>query len=230
MLVIALLIVLSSVIAFFIYGKNWDVLGIVPTKKRALYFFIGFLFVAILCMLIIFIETVIYFIKWRINQPVNFFLVSKAVGHYFIAVFTEELVFRGFLLYILVKTVKEENAKIISAVCFGFHHWFSYEMFGAGFIPMIYVFIITSLAGYVWAGAFIKSGTIWLALGMHFSWNLIQSLFKGKVPYGSIVYNQVSKTELSDLSNLFLSLFTGIFPSVVMYLGLYLYFNAKKVY
>jgi uncharacterized protein len=62
---------------------------------------------------------------------------------------------------------------------------------------------------------------------MHFSWNLIQSLFKGKVPYGSILYNQVSKTELSDLNNLFLSLFTGIFPSVVMYLGLLLYFNKK---
>ncbi|QSB29262.1 CPBP family intramembrane metalloprotease [Flavobacterium sp. CLA17] len=100
-------------------------------------------------------------------------------------------------------------------------------MFGAGFIPMMYVFIITGLTGYVWAGAFIKSGTIWLALGMHFGWNLIQSLFKGKVPYGSMVHNQVSKTELN---NLFLSLFTGVFPSVVMYLGLNLYFNTKKVH
>jgi len=230
MLGIALLLVLSSVAAFFIYRKDWDVLGIVPTNKRILYFFISFLLVAILCMLTIFIESVICCIKWKINQPVNFFLLQKAVGYYLIAALTEELVFRGFFLYVLVKAIKTENAKIISAVCFGFYHWFSYEMFGAGIIPMLYVFIVTGLAGYVWAGAFIKSGTIWLPLGMHFSWNMIQSLFKGKIPYGSIVYNQVSRTELSDLNNLLLSLFTGIFPSVVMYLGLYLYFNVKKVH
>jgi len=228
MLGIALLLALSSSTAYFIYGKGWDILGILPTQKRTLYFFLGFLLVAILCLLTILFESVLCSIKWKINQPVNFSLLKKAVSYYFIAAFTEELVFRGFLLYMLVKTIKTENAKIISAVCFGLYHWFSYEMFGAGIIPMTYVFIITGLAGYIWAGAFVKSGTIWLALAMHFSWNLIQSLFKGKGPYGSIVYHQISRTELSDLNNLFLSLFTGIFPSVIMYLGLHLYFSAQK--
>jgi membrane protease YdiL (CAAX protease family) len=228
MLGITFLLILSSVLAFFIYGKKWDVLDIVPTKKRMLYFFIGFLLVSVLCLLTLFIESLICSIKWKINQPIDFFLLRRAIGYYFIAALTEELVFRGFLLYVLAKTIKVQNAKIISAVCFGFYHLFSYEMFGAGIIPMAYIFIITGLAGYVWSCGYIKSGTIWLALGMHFSWNMIQSLFSGKTPYGSILYNQISKTELSDLNNLFLSLFTGIFPSVIMYLGLYFFFNRKK--
>jgi membrane protease YdiL (CAAX protease family) len=229
MLGVLLLIVLSSVIAFLMYGKQWDVLGILPSRKRMLYFFISILLVAVLCFSTIWIDSAIRLIRWEIKMPVDFFLLGAAARYYFIAALTEELVFRGFLLYVLTKAVNAKTARIFSALCFGFYHWFSYEMFGAGIVPMMYIFIITGLAGYVWAGAFIKSGTIWLALGMHFSWNLTQSLFKGKEPYGSLLYYQISKTELSDLSNLFLSLFTGIVPSIAMYLALHYYLNVKKV-
>lgn len=229
MLGVALLIVLSSVIAFFMYGKEWDVLGILPSRKRMLYFFISMQLVAVLCFSTIWIDSTIRLIRWKIKEPVDFFLLEAAARYYFIAALTEELVFRGFLLYALAEAVNAKTARIFSALCFGFYHWFSYEMFGAGIVPMMYICIITGFAGYVWAGAFIKSGTIWLALGMHFSWNLAQALFKGKEPYGSLLFYQVSKTGLSDLSNLFLSLFTGIVPSIVMYLGLHLYFTVKKV-
>lgn len=227
MLGIIVLLLLSFALAFFCYGKDFDVIGTLPNKKRLVYFFIGFVLVAVVALLNIFIESAVCSIEWKIKQPIDFLLLRKAVYYYFIAALTEELIFRGFLLYFLADKIKTQRAIVISAVCFGFYHWFSYGMFGKGVVPLLYVFFITGLAGYVWAYAFVKSNTIWLPLGMHFSWNMIQSLFKGTGQYGAILYSQSGKVSLSDINNLFLSLFTGIFPSLIMYFGLYLYFKKK---
>ncbi|NNK76373.1 MAG: CPBP family intramembrane metalloprotease, partial [Maribacter sp.] len=77
----------------------------------------------------------------------------------------EELIFRGAILYILIKKIGVNWACIISAIAFGIYHWFSYQMFGRGMIPMIYVFLLTGAAGWMFAYAFARTRSIYAPLG-----------------------------------------------------------------
>jgi membrane protease YdiL (CAAX protease family) len=214
----------------YLYFKNTvDVIGLMPNRNRIVLFGGGFLFASILVLLNCLIESSIFSAEWKLNEPVNFSLLGKATQYFFISVFTEELIFRGILLYIFIDKIGIKKAALISAAAFGTYHWFSYGMFGSGIIPMLYVFLITSLAGYVWGIAFAKSKTLLLPLGLHFGWNLINSLFQKSQPYGEIVFHQVSKAAISDVNKLFVSLFTGIFPGILTYVALYLMFRKKEL-
>jgi len=228
MLGLILLLSVTFGIGYFYHKNLADTIGLIPNRKKALYFLTGFLLVSAIALLNCFIESSLISAAWKLNNPVNFSLLGKAVRYFFISVFTEELIFRGILLYILIDKIGTQKAVLVSATVFGVYHWFSYGMFGSGIVPMLYVFLITALAGYVWGIAFAKSGSLLLPLGLHFGWNLINSFFRKSQPYGEILYHQVDKATLSDLDNLFVSLFTGIFPCILMYLTVYLIFRKRK--
>lgn len=229
MLGLILLLAITFGLGYFYYKKLTDVIGFIPNRKNMLYFFASFLLVSAIALLNCFIESILISAEWELNNPVNFSLLRKAAQYFFISAFTEDLIFRGILLYILIDKIGTQKAILFSATVFGVYHWFSYGMLGSGIVPMLYVFLVTALAGYVWGIAFAKSRTILLPLGLHFGWNLINSLFQKSQPYGEILYHQVTKAALSDLNNLFVSLFTGIFPSILTYLALYLIFIKKKL-
>ncbi|TPD71230.1 CPBP family intramembrane glutamic endopeptidase [Flavobacterium microcysteis] len=229
MLGLILLLSITYGLSYFYHKSLSDTIGLIPNRKKMLYFLAGFLLVSTIALFNCFIESSLISAEWKLNNPINFSLLAKAAWYFFISVFTEELIFRGILLYILIEKIGAKKAVLVSAMIFGIYHWFSYGMFGSGIIPMLYIFFITTLAGYVWGIAFTKSKTLLLPLGFHFGWNLINSLFRKSQPYGEILYHQVNKATLSDLNNLFVSLFTGIFPSILMYLAVYLMFRKKKV-
>ncbi|MBO9674341.1 MAG: CPBP family intramembrane metalloprotease [Sphingobacteriaceae bacterium] len=82
----------------------------------------------------------------------------------------EELIFRGALLYILIKKLNATKAVILSAIAFGIYHWFSYGMLGQPF-QMLIVFISTGSMGYLLALAFVKARSILLPFALHFGYN-----------------------------------------------------------
>jgi hypothetical protein len=91
-------------------------------------------------------------------------------------VLTEELIFRGALLYILLQKIGSPKSIWISAIAFGVYHWFSYGVLG-NLQAMILVFIRTGLMGYAWAWAFAKTRSILLPFGLHLGWNVTYKLF-----------------------------------------------------
>jgi membrane protease YdiL (CAAX protease family) len=50
---------------------------------------------------------------------------------------SEDLVFRGILLYILIKKIGIQKGGVLSAITFGIYHWFSYKMINGPIIPLI---------------------------------------------------------------------------------------------
>jgi membrane protease YdiL (CAAX protease family) len=50
---------------------------------------------------------------------------------------TEDLAFRGALLYILIKKIGVQKGFFLSAITFGIYHWFSYGMINGPIIPLI---------------------------------------------------------------------------------------------
>lgn len=218
MLGILLLIIFYSIIVLFFEKKIYDGLGLMPTTGRLKYFCAGFLATGLIVIINILIETLACSIIWELKDPVRFYAIARNAWMFFTAVLTEELFFRGILLYLLLRFAKEQYSALISSACFGVYHWFSYGMLGAPIVPLLYVFTVTSLAGYCFSLAYLKSRTLWLPLGMHFGWNSINSLFNAKGNYNAVLFVKTSAAPLGEGANLLLSLVTGLLPAVLMYL------------
>lgn len=132
------------------------------------------------------------------------------------SVLTEELIFRGALLYILIRKLGSRKGILISAIAFGIYHWFSYGVFG-NLMAMVLVFIGTGLMGYAWAWAFSKTQSIMLPFGFHLGWNLIYNTIFSKGPLGESLVISQGGNELTGWASL-LNFVSGliIVPALVL--------------
>jgi hypothetical protein len=76
-------------------------------------------------------------------------------------------------------------ACLISAIAFGIYHWFSYGLIGGRIIPMIYVFLLTGAAGWMFAFAFAKTKSLYVSIGLHFGWILMSIVVFSEGPLGN---------------------------------------------
>ena len=202
MLGIIVAITFSWILLFFVEQKNILSLGLLPIAKRLKQFFIGFLITAILCALVQYAESLLKSSTWVLNETISNQLILKAFWWDFRSVLTEELIFRGAILYILIQKLGSNKGILISAIAFGIYHWFSFGVLG-NIIAMIIVFIGTGLMGYAWAWAFSKTKSILLPLGFHLGWNFIHNTIFSKGPLGELVLIAQGGNELLGWNSLF---------------------------
>lgn len=125
--------------------------------------------------------------NYVVNLSFNFKLLLSGAFFDFKSVVTEELVFRGTLLYILLKKIKARYALLISGITFGIYHWFSFGILGQ-IVPMLVILITIGLTGYAWAWAFKKSGSILVPIGLHLGWNFCFNTIFSQGPLGEILF------------------------------------------
>lgn len=173
MLGILVVFILSWLILWFLSKVHITVLGISPTGPRLKEFSIGFILMGILCTINLLGQS--YFKEIIYSQNLKYGIWESLNGIWWTlkAALLEELVFRGAILYILIKKTGIVRACIISAIAFGVYHWFSYEMFGGRIIPMIYVFLLTGAGGWMFAFAFAKTKSLYASFGLHFGWIVV---------------------------------------------------------
>lgn len=214
MIGLLVIIVISWLLLYFIEKKNLDVLGIVPNANRISQFLIGFFVITTIVLINIYIETIVLKIEWE-QKTINYYTIFNAFVYHIKSALTEDLVFRGAILYILISRLGAKWAIFISAFSFGIYHVFSYGMLGERIIPILYVIIVTGFVGYVWAYSFYKTKSIMLALGFHLGVNLINSFFFESQPYGELIFKATSILQLRDWDWLYFNLFKGLFPTIV---------------
>jgi len=215
MLGLLVIIVVSWVLLHFIEKRNIEVIGIIPYGKRIAQFFIGLVFIMLINLVNIYIESIVLKVDWELQPSINYNLIFDAIIYHLRSALTEDLIFRGALLYILIHRLGVKWAILISALLFGLYHVFSYGMTGARLIPILYVILITGFVGYVWAYTFYKTKSIFLALGFHLGTNLLNTFFFESQPYGELIFEAVSKIELRDWNWLIFNLFKGLFPTIL---------------
>ena len=218
MLGLLVIIVVSWVLLHFIEKKNIEVLGIIPYGKRIAQFFIGMVFVMLITLLSIYIETLVLKVDWKMQSSINYQSIFDAFVYHIRSALTEDLVFRGAILYMLINRLGAKWGILISALCFGVYHVFSYGMTGASVIPILYVVLVTGFVGYVWAYTFHKTKSIILALGFHVGVNIISAFFFESQPYGELIFKATTKLQLIDWNWLYFNLFKGLFPGIMMLL------------
>ena len=220
----------SWLLLFLLEKKNLSILGFIPVPKRILQFLLGFGFIVILQSLLILAETSILSIEWEFNTDFSLPTIFSSLWYHTKSALTEDLIFRGAALYILASKFSTKVAIFTSAILFGVYHWFSYGMFGAGIIPMAYIFIITGTTGAVWAYSYFKTNSIFLTLGFHIAWNFTATLFFDNQPFGELFFHQVSMTPISnEWIDFIFQLAKGLAPSILTYFFIrYLYCENRK--
>lgn len=200
-------------------------LGFLPIVKRLKQFLIGFLVTGILCVLVQYLEAYLKSSTWILNKNITSGIILKSFWWDLKSVLTEELIFRGALLYILIQKIGSKRSILISAIAFGIYHWFSYGVLG-NVMAMIIVFIGTGLMGYAWAWAFSKTKSIMLPFGLHLGWNFIHNTIFSKGPLGELMLISKGGNELTDWASL-LNFISGLVIVPILVL-IYVKFFVKK--
>ena len=164
---------ISGLIVWVYEKGNLSFLGLIPTKKRLWDFTIFFLITASCSVSGYLLKMLIAKQSWVLNPAINTGSILEGVWFTLKSVLFEELIFRGVLLYILIKKLGSTKAIIISAVAFGVYHWFSHELWGNP-TQMAIEFVVTGIMGLVLAYGYAKSFSLFIPLAIHLGWNIIQ--------------------------------------------------------
>lgn len=164
---------ISWLIIWWFEKGNLSCLGLMPTKRRLLDFTL-FFFIATTCAVSGFLLKMgIAKQSWMLNPSINAGVIFEGVWFTVKSVLFEEFIFRGVLLYILIKKLGPTRAIIISAVAFGIYHWFSHELWGNP-AQMAIEFVITGIMGLVLAYGYAKPISLFIPIALHFGWNIVQ--------------------------------------------------------
>ena len=187
MLGIIVQLAISWLLIWLFEKKNLSVLGLWPSPKRIFYFFIFFLVTAAICSTDFLMQ--IYFAnqKWQLNPNLSATLIFQGFWWNIKSVLFEELIFRGVLLYILIKKIGTTKAILLSSIAFGIYHWFSFGILG-NIIPMIITFFITGTMGLLLAYGYTKTFSLYIPIAIHLGWNLTRIFIFSQGPIGNGVF------------------------------------------
>jgi CAAX protease family protein len=180
---------ISWLIIRVIEKKDLSVLGFFPTPGRLIDFML-FLSVTALCCASEFLMR-IYFAKeqWQLNPVLSSKLVLEGTWWNIKSVLFEELIFRGVLLYILIKKLGATKGIIISAIAFGIYHWFSHEVIG-DVKQMAITFVMTGIMGLLLAYGYAKTFSLYIPVAIHLGWNLTKGFIFSEGPIGNGIFIQ----------------------------------------
>ena len=224
MLGVFVIIVVSWLLLWIISKEHITVLGLIPNKKRIKQFALGFSFMAIACSINLGWQAHFKEVSYAINPNYNFTDALYGFWWTLKAVLFEEFIFRGVLLLLLIRRIGILKACLIDALIFGIYHWFSYDMFGRGVIPMTYVLLVTGSGGWMFAFAFAKTKSILTPIGLHFGWIFVSIVIFSAGPLGNqFLIPSSGGSELGGWATLLFFLFQAAFvPGIVTW---YLYKN-----
>jgi CAAX protease family protein len=170
---IALLI--SWALLHFVEHQSLEALGFRPTSRRLRLVGVGFLGTALFMSGYCLVEAA----AWRYAYHSNpwFFVPPflNAIWQLFTSALFEELLFRGALLYILIRRLGPAKAVLISAAAFGIYHWFTVGIHSAP--QMLLLFFSMGWMGYALARSYVVTGSILVPLTLHYTSNLTGCIF-----------------------------------------------------
>lgn len=170
MIAITTELLISWILLHLIYQEKLSVLGFNLSKRKLILVISGFFLPLIyLAILQLSIATVVGnpFIK---NEQYALARFASTTWFVIKGVLVEELLFRGALLYIIIRKWNLVAGLCFSALGFGIYHWFSYGVIGQP-VRMITVLLSTGLMGLLFAQSFYKAKTIWMPIAIHFGYN-----------------------------------------------------------
>jgi len=216
-------LILSWVLLWLFSKSNLLMLGISPTKPRIYNLLSGFLIASVFCFIYYYSVAGLSGSSLVFNSDFGAGKFFKSSWWVLNSVLFEEFIFRGALLYIAIQKLGTRNACILSAVAFGIYHWFSYGAFG-NIRQMLIIFIMTGIWGLMFAYAFAKTKSMYLPIGLHFGWNLVNTVVFSQGPLGQQLLITSSNKKLGGN----LSLVFFVLQIVAVPIMVYMYLRSQK--
>jgi membrane protease YdiL (CAAX protease family) len=193
------LLLASWLLVYFIERKNIFYQWFTPVRSRINEFLLGFLLMALLCTISQLLLSLVSKTSWSVSEEIILSQLLSSVLYDLNSVLLEELLFRGVLLYFVIKYLNTKSGVLLSAIAFGIYHWFTQGVLG-NFVAMALVFTVTGLMGYVFATAYAKTTSIILPFGLHLGWNLVNHTIFSNGPNG---LQLLTPSQVADLSGLY---------------------------
>ncbi|MFN4315851.1 MAG: lysostaphin resistance A-like protein [Chitinophagaceae bacterium] len=167
-------LLLSWAIIYAYNRGNLSVLGLKPGWRK-LYEFGLFLVLASACSAGGFLLRIIFAKEqWVLNPAFSTELLMQGAWWNLKSVLFEEFIFRGVLLFILIDRLGRWRGILISSAAFGVYHWFTQGNWNSP-IQLTVIFLVTGVAGILYAYAYAKTKSLYVPVALHFGWNFVQS-------------------------------------------------------
>jgi len=160
-------LLLSWLLLKYFARENLDALGLKPNGIRVLHLCAGILWPILFVAIYSYSVSLLVHNPYRVNPAFQWSHLRSWIGFLLRSVAYEDLAFRGAVLYVLIRKIGPQKALLISAAAFGIYHWFSYQVLGNP-AQMLLVFVMTGMAGYIFALAFERTLSMYLPFGLHF--------------------------------------------------------------
>lgn len=206
-------LLISAVLLRLFEGKSLSVLGFALDRYRLRLFALFFAVTAVICVSDYILKMSIARQKWVLAEPFHLSLIAKGLWWNIKSVLFEELLFRGALLYILLRRLGVKASILISAAAFGIYHWFSFEVFGNPFL-MLMTFLSTGIMGAVYAFAYVRTLTLYLPVAIHLGWNIVRSVVFSDTSLGQQLFVEVKPAPEVQVG--YLQYFTLVFAAMVL--------------
>ena len=122
--------------------------------------------------------------QWSLNPGFKSELLLESLRWNINSVVFEELIFRGYLLYLACRFLGRRRAALLGAAAFGVYHWFSYGALGKP-VAMLFIFFFTGMFGWMFSIAFTETKSLAAPVGLHLGWNLVTNLMFSAGPLGA---------------------------------------------
>jgi membrane protease YdiL (CAAX protease family) len=207
---------ISWLLIWSIEKKDLGVLGLRPTKQRMTDMGLFFIITAA-CAASGFLIRIYFGERWVLNPVFSGKLLLEGLWWNIKSVLYEELIFRGVILYILIKRLGVTNAIIISAIGFGIYHWFSYEIIG-NIKQMIIVLIATASFGLLYAYIYAKTFSLYIPCAIHLAWNFTCNFVfsAGNIGNGVLVMTRPDHTVMVSYVVYFLVVYLPMISAVII--------------
>ena len=164
-------LLLSWALLHFIENQSLEALGFRPTPRRLKLVGLGFLLTAVFMSVYYLAEAAGWHSPYHLNPRFSTGWLPTSLWNLFTSALFEELLFRGALLYILMRRIGPAKAVLVSAVAFGMYHW---VIVGIHSLPqMVLLFLSMGWLGYALARSYVVTGSILVPLALHYASNFI---------------------------------------------------------
>lgn len=172
-------IALEILLSYFLlrhFGYSLDqALGLKINTRRVTLFILGLIVPLLYYILYKFTVACVTGNPYYYNSVYRLHDFVSALAYIARGVLTEELLFRGAILYLLIIRIGSTRAVLLSSAAFGVYHWFSFQVFGNP-AQMLVVFFMTATCGYVFAVAYNRTRSVYLPVALHLGNNIAVSI------------------------------------------------------
>jgi len=214
-------LLLSWALLHFFEHRSLGALGFWPSGRRRRLIGAGFLLTVVFMSAYYLAEAAGWHYSYHLNHSFSASWFFSSLWMVFTSALFEELVFRGALLYILVRRIGETKAVIVSAILFGMYHWIIVGIHS--FPQMMLLFVSMAWLGYALARSFVVSGSILVPLALHFASNFAGADLFGDGPQ---IFHHMSGVHPSSVVLLLLvAIHNFVYPLFILF---WLRHNKKK--